>query len=410
MPNYLPGFGLYEVAGQLKEDMANRQRVNLLPYQMEMQKRLRDEQQANEMARMQQQFANQQSMESSRRGHEIQLGSQRDFAAKRDMHMSMIKDAISQGNYPLAREMHESGADVYGYSRIPENIWSKMESSSGPQRLGNTEAGRAYIEYLKRIKDSGESPKTFDIWMAEDWKQMGKQTQRDIEMIAAGGGIPIKSKEQAESILEEQQKRKLGQERAVIKEKSAAKARESMVGINRIKQTLGTVESLWNDLEPSEGQFVAATSGMARSLAGPYAEKSKRYNDFIKGMASTFSKSIGGESGALSEGDVVRAVSLAPVLTDTKQTAEKKLSTLRAIVDFAAKKQEEIMNLNMGPDDIATVQAENSREIDNIISSGGKSIASSDNDVVEYRRRNPSTKLTDDQIRAGIARRKQESK
>jgi hypothetical protein len=82
---------------------------------------------------------------------------------------------------------------------------------------------------------------------------------------------------------------------------------------------------------PIGGTFTNILNGLT---AGNYNYRTANYNEQAKGSLSMIIKALG-ETGALAEGDVERAMGLIPQITDSKEKAADKYQQLMAMLQSA---------------------------------------------------------------------------
>jgi hypothetical protein len=81
---------------------------------------------------------------------------------------------------------------------------------------------------------------------------------------------------------------------------------------------------------------LARASGFVRNISSMlgFDPHVKNYNAFRRGTVSPLARALG-ESGALAEGDVARAIELIPSIGETQYEADLKLNSLRSLLNRA---------------------------------------------------------------------------
>lgn len=115
--------------------------------------------------------------------------------------------------------------------------------------------------------------------------------------------------------------------------KLTAMQKQSLGKVNTAEAILDRFESLLGDRERSDVGPLARVQGVAANV-GAFTgldQGAKVYNDLRQGLMSQLAKSLG-ESGAMAEGDIRRALALVPALGETPQESSAKIAELRALL------------------------------------------------------------------------------
>jgi hypothetical protein len=116
--------------------------------------------------------------------------------------------------------------------------------------------------------------------------------------------------------------------------KLSAAQKNSLIKANSANAMLDSFEQQLSNIGLSDNGIEARARGLVSSVTAPAGldQNAKVYNDLRGGLATQLAKALG-ESGALSDQDVARAIKLIPSLGATRYEAQQNIDQIRAIVN-----------------------------------------------------------------------------
>lgn len=108
----------------------------------------------------------------------------------------------------------------------------------------------------------------------------------------------------------------------------SADNQKTLLGLQQASNTIDQVESLYNAAGGGKGKLGGTLEGFFGKASGNAANT---YNQQVGGFAAQISRALG-NTGAMSDQDVARAVGLLPKITDTPSQAQAKLNSLRQLL------------------------------------------------------------------------------
>lgn len=107
---------------------------------------------------------------------------------------------------------------------------------------------------------------------------------------------------------------------------------KSLVGLSSANNTIDQIEQLYQQAGGGRGKAGGTVASLLGKVTGSPADT---YNQQVGGMAAQISRALG-NTGAMSDQDVARAVGLLPKVTDTPAQASAKLNALRQLIQANA--------------------------------------------------------------------------
>lgn len=116
-------------------------------------------------------------------------------------------------------------------------------------------------------------------------------------------------------------------------QKLSAAQKQSLGKINTANAILDRFETMLGEVDRSDFGPAARVQGLASTIGAVTGldQQAKVYNDLRNGLMAQLAKALG-ESGALAQGDIDRALSLVPSLGETPNERSRKMMELRALI------------------------------------------------------------------------------
>ena len=178
--------------------------------------------------------------------------------------------------------------------------------------------------------------------------QWGYLTQTDIatgmmSALAAGDTASFNAMKQMYDIIGDM---------ATRQQKASAGSSLNATQMNRLAQldsagsAIDRLESLFNDAGGAQGKIAGSISNFMSGIGAN--ESVATYNDLASGLINQIGAAIGKTDSLNTEGEVQRALSLVPKVTDSKAQAARKLSELRILL---GENKQNLMNYYYGDSD-----------------------------------------------------------
>jgi hypothetical protein len=128
----------------------------------------------------------------------------------------------------------------------------------------------------------------------------------------------------------------LQDERKSTTQDLTAVQRNKIAGYNTANSVVDSLEQLWKTVPSSGSQLTSGLTGAPgiKQLRSTFDPSVRQYTQFAEGTLAPIIKSLG-ETGVLTDRDIVRAYGLIPNLQDSKGVAARKIEELRKLLTRA---------------------------------------------------------------------------
>lgn len=112
--------------------------------------------------------------------------------------------------------------------------------------------------------------------------------------------------------------------------------RNKIAGYNTANQVVNSLEQLWQNVNQPNNQALASASGLpgVKQIRSGVDPNVRQYTQFAEGTLAPIIKSLG-ETGVLTDRDIIRAYGLVPNLQDSPDVASQKIVQLRQLLSDA---------------------------------------------------------------------------
>lgn len=269
-----------------------------------------------------------------------------------------LQDAINQ-DYSQQQKMFETNPDNKGKQWVPPSPSERLQDQVGAMiQSGDPALQQRGLQLFGTIQPKGKSPTAgiqeyqfaksqgYDGSFA-DWKNSLKQ----------GTNITLNTGAQRGQYLTEQEKAQGGLDPNAPyvwtqdgpKPVQVSKVSEAQKPLNVAETTVNDLDTMLFGDQGLLKDYGTGTGGRVKEVIKANVERFSQndpryaiYDQTVQSSLSSLARSIGGEKGALAEGDIQRVQTLLPVLTginpDTPQVARQKIRRLKNLVKLARSK------------------------------------------------------------------------
>lgn len=269
-----------------------------------------------------------------------------------------LNDALNQ-KYANQKKMFESDPNNDGKQyQAPDPMTRFKDQVSAMISSGNPLLQKRGIELISAPTSNSNTPAIKEYQYAlrqgykgdlKDWKKLYQAgTTVNVNTGNDGQGVYLTKDQKVQGGLDPNAPYVWGSD-GTPKPVGLSKQSEEQKPINVAEATLNDLESMLFGDQGIYNDYAEGTKGRFQEVTKANIEKFLQsdpryamYDQTVTASLSSLARSIGGEKGALAEGDVERVKSLLPVLTginpDTPQVASQKVKRLRNLVALARKK------------------------------------------------------------------------